>query len=238
MMTPRMEDIIEFVRTGETDPEMAETLRSHPDRDELLKQARFICRMVQMKDEGASDSRPAAGAAKLAGLFEARAAAREELVLYQEAVEEPRKSKRRKRIPADGLPGPGYLGALIGITKDDRVELTYMPSRVALRHWDVGDDWYVSDEAQAEGIEVRGAGITISAPDSVAVGEALPIGLVLGERAMPARRLKLVYMPESGPFVELETDDEGRIDMTLPERPGILRIDLPLVQMLEFSIKH
>ena len=46
MMMPKFIDVIEFVKDGQSDPEMEETLRLHPDGQELLKQARFICKML------------------------------------------------------------------------------------------------------------------------------------------------------------------------------------------------
>ena len=46
MMQPRFDDLIEYVRAGETDPEMQELLAGNPDGQELLKQARFICKVL------------------------------------------------------------------------------------------------------------------------------------------------------------------------------------------------
>ena len=49
MMKPTFDDVIEYVRTGEDDPELKKLLDHHPDGKELLKQARFICRMLERK---------------------------------------------------------------------------------------------------------------------------------------------------------------------------------------------
>ena len=49
MMTPKFTDVVEFVRGGEDDPEMEALLKQHPDGRELLKQARFINKMLERK---------------------------------------------------------------------------------------------------------------------------------------------------------------------------------------------
>ena len=46
MMTPKFIDVVEYVRTGEDDPEMKELLEQHPNGAALLKQARFIARLL------------------------------------------------------------------------------------------------------------------------------------------------------------------------------------------------
>ena len=47
MMKPNFDDVIEYVKAGEDDPEMEEMLDLHPDGQELLKQARFICKVLR-----------------------------------------------------------------------------------------------------------------------------------------------------------------------------------------------
>src|SRR5210317_1547335 len=47
MMKPKFADVVEFVKDGQKDPEMEKMLSAHPDGPELLKQARFICKMLE-----------------------------------------------------------------------------------------------------------------------------------------------------------------------------------------------
>ena len=39
-------------------------------------------------------------------------------------------------------------------------------------------------------------------------------------------------------FLKFRTNEEGRLEMMLPEHPGFLRIDRPSTQLLEIRIKH
>ena len=57
MMQPSFDDLIEYVRAGETDPEMQELLAGNPDGQELLKQARFICKVLQDRYGASGDAR-------------------------------------------------------------------------------------------------------------------------------------------------------------------------------------
>ena len=43
MMKPKFDDVLDYVKDGEVDPEMSELLDLDPDGQELLKQARFFC---------------------------------------------------------------------------------------------------------------------------------------------------------------------------------------------------
>ena len=54
MMKPNFIDVVEYVKDGQKDPEMEKMLSAHPDGPELLKQARFICKMLE-KEAKASD---------------------------------------------------------------------------------------------------------------------------------------------------------------------------------------
>ena len=66
MMKPNFDDVIEYVKAGENDPDMEETLRLHPDGQELLKQARFICAVLRRLHGKADDGDLAASAAGVA----------------------------------------------------------------------------------------------------------------------------------------------------------------------------
>src|SRR5210317_1047470 len=47
MMKPKFDDVLDYVKDGEVDPEMEELLDRDPDGQELLKQARFICKVLR-----------------------------------------------------------------------------------------------------------------------------------------------------------------------------------------------
>ena len=47
MIKPNFIDVVEYVKDGQEDPEMEKMLSLHPDGPELLKQARFICKMLE-----------------------------------------------------------------------------------------------------------------------------------------------------------------------------------------------
>ena len=56
MMQPSFDDLVEYVRAGETDPEMQELLAGNPDGQELLKQARFICKVLHDRYGASGDA--------------------------------------------------------------------------------------------------------------------------------------------------------------------------------------
>jgi len=47
MMKPQFNDVVEYVKAGEVDPEVRALLDDNPDGPELLKQARFICKVLR-----------------------------------------------------------------------------------------------------------------------------------------------------------------------------------------------
>ena len=62
MMQPNFDDVLEYVRAGEFDPEMRELLDQNPDGQEWLKQARFICNVLRSRYGDSGDSRNVADA--------------------------------------------------------------------------------------------------------------------------------------------------------------------------------
>ena len=60
MMKPSFDDVVEYVKAGEVDPEMAEILDLDPDGQELLRQARFICKALRDRYGESGGSRAAA----------------------------------------------------------------------------------------------------------------------------------------------------------------------------------
>ena len=64
-----------------------------------------------------------------------------------------------------------------------------------------------------------------------------PVRLAHGARQMPAVGRELIFMPESGPFVRFEADEEGKVQLPGPEESGTLRIDAGVIQVLRIRRK-
>jgi hypothetical protein len=54
---------------------------------------------------------------------------------------------------------------------------------------------------------------------------------------MPAVGRKIIFMPESGPFVNSEADENGQVQLPIPEESGTLRIDAGVTQVLHVKRK-
>jgi hypothetical protein len=239
MMMPKFEDIVEFVRDGEADPKMAKQLAQHPDGDELLKQARFVARMLKRRS-GSAESSGRVAEAELADMsFEAMSLEASSDGFLQASEAEMR--RQPKRSVRDLLRPYQYavqsLGELTVAIKGKLVALAYMPSEATRDVPGKPPPGFAWGGQEKEGIEVHGSGITLSLPDSVAVGEALPIRLSHGARQMPARGQEVIFMPETGPFVRYEADDDGRLLMPVPAQAGTLRIEAGTTQFLTVKRK-
>jgi hypothetical protein len=54
---------------------------------------------------------------------------------------------------------------------------------------------------------------------------------------MPAGRQEMIFMPDLGAFQKLRADEEGRIDMLVPEQSGVLRIDTRVTELIRVRLK-
>ena len=68
MMKPKFEDVLDYVRIGDKDPHMEKMLQFHPDGPELLKQAKFICKMLEQQADSVDYDYLAAGIVEDAGV--------------------------------------------------------------------------------------------------------------------------------------------------------------------------
>jgi len=249
MMKPKFDDVVEYVKAGEDDPEMEEMLHLHPDGQELLKQARFICKMLQHQSESTDDGDIAAGSDKATGsprysiaVADSMGSMREpprSRTFYQSAPL--RAPTKRSSSIGDMIEGEGRrsedLGTLEIAEDDEKVSVTYHASDSVMMRYGKPFIKYLVAQADIEGIEIRGRGITMSLPDTIPASDPMTIRVTAGLRRLPARGLKLIFMPESGPFVRHSADDDGLVQIPAPVQPGALRIDEPELQLLRIKIK-
>jgi len=244
MMKPKFDDVIDYIKAGENDSEMQEMLRLHPDGRELLKQARFICKVLQDQYGAVGDGGITAEADMLERVMSRVVSVREESAkesyMYDQAAME---SSRRQTPPArylieDEGRRSEDLGTLEIADDDETVSVTYQASDSVMMRYGKPFIKYLVAQADIDGIEIRGRGITMSLSDSIPTSEPMAIRVAVGLRQMPARGLKLIFMPESGPFVQLRADDEGIVQLPAPVQPGTLRIDEPEPQLLRIKIRE
>jgi hypothetical protein len=250
MMMPKFIDVIEFVKDGQSDPEMEKTLSLHPDGQELLKQARFICKMLDNEadakaavgDELASldmDADEVAGTAAMRSEEPARIAERSSSSYELAARIEPPEysSSIRRMIEQFGREGED-LGSLVFEDDGEQSLFTYEPSSFA--NTKLNDPKLTSSlqlQVGTKNIRVLGNDISVFVPNSVPAGERLSVRITYGLRETPAHGFPFLYMPESGPFLELEADNNGVIELQMSDLPGTIRFDKPTPQFLHIKSK-
>jgi hypothetical protein len=223
MITLEFDDVIEYVRSGEDDPDMAALLARHPEGPALLKQARFIARVLQQKSEGRSDS------GRIPRTILRRAASREPALPSKQAASEQwlrsifRGAASTDAFTADVREPVGEgLGTLVISSDGDRVSLSYDSTGGAAD--ELPHEKGFPDSREGD-IEIRGLLTTLSLPASAAAGEAIRVRISDGPGDEPAGGGTLIFMPESGPFVRYEADGEGIVKMRVPDESGTLRIE-------------
>jgi len=247
MMKPKIDDVIEYVKAGEDDRQMEKMLDLHPDGQEFLKQARFICRMLQDQAESKDTGGLAAGfgSAKLESPVAMHSAesmlVRDELTFYQEAP----LRRRAKRSPSIGdmIEGEGQrsedLGTLEFVVEVDQVVLSYEPSEAVVRRRarQSRAPKVAATQMDFEGILIHGRGYMVSVPDTLAGDESVTIRVTRNTNNLPVKNLGLIFMPDSGPFMRVETDSEGRAELPLPAQSGTLRIESGIPHHLHIKLK-
>ena len=240
MKKPNFDDVLEYVKAGEDNPEMGEMLKNNPDGQELLKQARFICKMLQHQSESEDDGDVAADFGDVAAAFSR--------VAESPSMESTRGIPARRFYPADISPSLPMkmlsienlieregrrgddLGMLEYAIEGEQVVLSYMPSATAIK--------LVAALAASESIQIPARRYTLSLPHTQPADEPVVIRVAHRLKNIPAKSLNLIFMPESGPFVRLRTDSNGLLPMRLSDQPGTLRIETPIPQLLRIQPKN
>jgi hypothetical protein len=247
MMKPEFDDLVEYVRAGEVDPEMQELLDHNPDGQELLKQARFICKVLRDRygesgDSGDSmnvaDADAAGGGSLEVAAMEDEIIAAEEpatRMFYQSAsLREPRKPRKRR---------PPFVGSLLAsiesanqdfgvlkfTTHDERVWASYEASPVKK---------IPTSQLGLLGLQIQSIRLNISLRESVAVDDPIVLRLSNSIRQTPSRYTELVFMPEAGPFVRFGSDDQGDAELPSPIQSGILRIETSEPHFLQIKVEE
>jgi len=240
MMKPKFDDVIDYVKAGEDDPDIGKMLDLHPDGQELLKQARFICKMLQHQSESRDAGDTAADFGDVAAAFNQvadmapsrsiseRPASR---TFYQGPLlgsrpDQP--SALETLIEREGRRSED-LGTLEYVIEGEQVTFSYEPSKTAMK--------FFKGLAESDGIQIPARRYALFLPRTQPADEPVVIRVAHRMKNIPARKLNLIFMPESGPFVRLRTDSNGLLPMRLPEQPGTLRFVTPIPQLLRIQPK-
>ena len=256
MMKPKIDDVLEYVRGGETDSRMRELLQMHPDGPGLLKQARFIIAAMGGKPKSSFAKPPATFglddmvAASRAPDMESpsmkesmRSDALEELpasrTFYQGPVgrRRSRKPTIRQRLLGNADRRTEDLGMLNLSTKTGDVAISYAPSEGVMRRHGKPLLVGLMKLQGMEGVEIPGARITLSLPESVAEGWPISIRVAHALKKRPARYAEIIFMPKTGPFLHIEADEEGVAEFAVPEEEGTLRIEGPEPALLHIKLE-
>ena len=249
MMKPNFDDVLEYVRAGEIDPEMRELLDNDPDGQELLKQARFICNVLhdrygESRDSGnVADADAAWGDLDEVAAMESASIESEKLgtrTFYQSApFREPR---RRRPTPIATLLAHieserQKLGTLSFVVDEQRVSVSYQPSEVVASYTKKFRGKVLTSQLGLLGIQIQSMDLNISLPISIVAGDPITLRLSRSLRQMPARYLDLIFMPESGPFVRIQSNDVGDAELPAPIQSGILRIETDELHFLQIKVE-
>jgi len=234
MMKPKFEDVLDYVRIGEKDPHMEKMLQFHPDGPELLKQAKFICKMLErqaeMTDDGDSDPDLDAPVGDLRRFFAAKESisVRDESPPAREYFQAmPLQAPADESSSIDSLVEQASrsreeLGTLVITVEGDQATLSFGPGKA---------------QKDIDGIQISGIGITMFLPETLASNDPLTIRVSRSGQPRPARSLEFIFMPDRGHFVRGTTDRDGIVKLPMPERSGILRIDSDPPQLLHIELK-
>ena len=256
MMKPDFDDLVEYVRAGEIDPEMRELLDSNPDGQELLKQARFICKVLRDRYGESGDSGDSMNVADddtAWGDLNEVTAMNDEIIrseepatrtFYQSApLREPRKPRKRRPTSVDSLlasieSANQDLGVLTFTTHDDRVWASYEASPVVTQYSEKRLKKVPTSQLGLLGLQIQSLRLNISLRESVAVDDPIVLRLSNSIRQTPSRYTELVFMPETGPFVRFGSDDQGDAELPSPIQSGILRIETSEPHFLQIKVEE
>ena len=81
-------------------------------------------------------------------------------------------------------------------------------------------------------------GIEIRLPDRVDLSGPIRLEVRDTRIRVPARGLKMVFMPEIGPYSRLVTNSKGMVDLPVPDGSGVLRIETTPPQIVRIELKN
>ncbi len=87
-----------------------------------------------------------------------------------------------------------------------------------------------------ERVDIQGVRHVLSLPQSIAADGPIRIRASRFLQKQPARNVALIFMPDSGSFIRVETDGNGVAELPVPEQDGVLRIDGPVPELLNIKI--
>jgi len=250
MMKPNFDDVLEYVKAGEIDPEMRELLDHNPDGQEWLKQARFICKVLRDRYGESGDIRNVADAVTAWGGSDELAAMKSESIkseeprsrtFYQSAPF--RTSRRRRPTPIASLLAlieseRQKLGTLTFAVDEQRARVSYQPSEIVSSYTEKFLRKVPTSQLGLLGVQIQSMDVNISLQESTSVGDPITLRLSRSLRQMPARYLDLIFIPESGPFVRIRSNEEGDAELPAPIQSGILRIETDEPHFLHIKVER
>jgi hypothetical protein len=236
-MKPQFGEVLDFVRDGEDDPGLETRLRDDPDGLELLRQARLVCALLgdRRPPPDLAESWPDAGfVLEEAELGDDIIEVRDVEMPIEAIIKAPlmggeaadfRRSDRAMRV-SETVRGRDRsresLGELKLGQRAGKLWLTFEPGAAAGDRLAAADGTPDLFERDA-GLRIPASNVDLFLPDAVTVDEDIGIRLIRRRDNRPAQGIEMVFMPDEGPFVRLESDEDGRA--SLPARSGMLRIE-------------
>ena len=239
MMRPTMEQLIDFVRDGESDPKIADMLKFDPDANAKLLEARFIYSMIGEQSTPDMDESEVADVADLNNVFNMEVAG-----LEMESPHSPERSALRLAEPPDGnyqvpdiarsvrIAGPpgDDLGTVLAVEGEEVLELSHRPPKGA------ENEEPAVPTAESQEITIDWPPVRIRLARSHASDRPLKVRITTAEDDTPIEGAEVVYMAISGPFSRSQTNKRG-VAKLAPIRDGVLRISAKHIGLLRVEKK-
>lgn len=258
MMRPKFEQVLEYVRAGEEDPQIEEMLRHDPDGQENLKQARFIVKMLGRRTEStqdeSTDDTDLAAAPEISSMMSTQSDASFRRISFEE-IQQPSPDELMPKIfdlVRDATSSTSDLGTLEVLVRDEQVFLSFEPGKSSQSpppdadtivpkeirtYFQAAISSSESYESRPDAIQILGSGIKISLAEVLPVGRPLFLRISNTNPDVPATWLDLIFMPETGAFVKISTNTKGLAKLPVPEVSGVLRIGGDRPHLLHIKIK-
>ena len=238
MMRPTMEQILEYVRGGETDPDVTEMLRCDPDGEAKLREARFVCGMIG-KQPTPDSGRPLGDALQsLDASFDMEVAAlrspeRPSRRASLRVVKPPNGRHQVREVVHNvmrhGPPGQD-LGTVIAQEGDRVYVLSHKPPR---RPKEIEAARLAKEKEQ---VRIDWANFRIWFSQSIATDRPMKVRVTYGDHDEPVGGIDVVFMPASGPFQRTRTNERG-VAKLVPVQDGVMRFAMDHIGLLRVERK-
>ncbi len=251
MMRPTFEQVLDYLRSGEENPEIEEMLKHDPDGRTKLREAEMMLTLLR----GGADPIDADDDADALVTSVQEVASMESSMV----TEGPLALKRRSETFKAGSPGETSeevfrtadlvrdaagsmhkMGTLSVQIESGAVEVTYQQPAVHRLPSKTKESTKTRRPTLQRWPTISGFEVSLQVLERPSDTEYLRFRLTQYRhfhRGEPLRAQELIFMPESGPFSRVSTNSKGIAALPMPEQSGILRLETDTPHQLYIHLK-